>query len=208
MLVFVDVDTQNDFMNEDGALYVPKAENIKPVLRKLTEHAIENDILIIATADWHYGHEGELSPNGGPFPLHCMMNTPGAKKIKETSMDNTLAIPTDCAYDATPKRGQLVFQKQCYDVFAKEGGNNDLAPLLDRLGDVTAVVYGVATDYCVKAAVLGLLECEGVEKVYLVLDAIAGVDVQEGDSIKAVGEMTRAGAVTCTVYDVISGKIN
>ena len=207
MVVFVDVDTQNDFMNDGGALYVPKAEFIKPVLKQLTDYAVENNILVLATADCHYGHEEEFRVNGGPFPFHCMMRQPGADKIPETTIAGALDIPTDCAYDATPTKGQLIFQKQCYDVFAKTGGNDDFEKIFERIGETDVVVYGVATDYCVKAAVLGLLDTKGVGEVFLVIDAIMGVDVEEGDSVKALGDMIRAGALTCVAPQVTSGKI-
>ena len=205
MLVYVDIDTQDDFVNEDGALPVPGAKDIRPNLKALTNNAVSEEILILATADCHYGHEPELKINGGLFPNHCMMGTPGASNIPETCIEDGLVVPTDCRYDGSRKKGKLTFQKQCPDVFdQKSGGNKEFAKFLERTGNITAVVYGVATDYCVKAAVLGLLKAKGVKEVYLVTDAIASVDMEPGDGQKALDEMMAAGAIDCNTSQVLA----
>jgi nicotinamidase/pyrazinamidase len=54
-------------------------------------------------------------------------------------------------------------------------------------------VGGLATDYCVKQSVLDAIR-HGF-KVTVLHDAIAGVDVQPGDSERAIAEMRDAGAV-------------
>ncbi len=191
MLVFCDIDTQNDFMNEDGALYVPNAECIKPALKRLNDYAISHDIQVIKTKDVHFGGpaykdvEGELQINGGPFPNHCMCGTPGEKSIVETEND-----------DAN------VFRKHTYDVFAEKGGSDEIVKYLKDNEVMSAVVYGVATDYCVKAAVLGLLE-RGVE-VIVVRDAIAGVDSKSSDD--ALKEMEEKGAVISDLSAVTKGE--
>jgi nicotinamidase/pyrazinamidase len=61
-------------------------------------------------------------------------------------------------------------------------------------------VGGLATDYCVKNTVL-----DGIRrgfKVFLLVDAIKGVDVVEGDSQKAIEEMMSAGAEKVTVSNL------
>ena len=66
-----------------------------------------------------------------------------------------------------------------------------------------AVVYGVATDYCVKAAVIGMQQ-RGIQ-CYVVEDAIAGVSP---DSTKeAIWKMLEAGAKFVKTEDVLSGKV-
>ena len=51
--VFVDIDTQYDFISRDGALSVPGAEGIRRNLKTLTDYALKNGIKIIASADAH-----------------------------------------------------------------------------------------------------------------------------------------------------------
>ncbi len=90
MRIFYDVDTQNDFMNSNGALYVPGAESLKENIRLLTEYARAKKIKIAGSVDRHFGtekykeREGELHRWGGPFPDHCMVGTKGELKINET----------------------------------------------------------------------------------------------------------------------------
>ena len=49
-LVFVDVDTQRDFLEPDGALAIPGAEAILPNLARLTAFARRQGIPVLATA--------------------------------------------------------------------------------------------------------------------------------------------------------------
>jgi nicotinamidase/pyrazinamidase len=65
------------------------------------------------------------------------------------------------------------------------------------------VVYGVAADYCVKAAVLGL-RSRGC-RVEVVEDAIAPVDPKTGDL--ALAEMRAAGAELVDTETVLSGAL-
>ncbi|MEM3074061.1 MAG: isochorismatase family protein, partial [Nitrososphaerales archaeon] len=63
------------------------------------------------------------------------------------------------------------------------------------------LVGGLATDYCVKNTVL-----DGLKKgyrVFLLEDAVRGVDVKVGDSVRAVEEMVKSGAVKITLKDLL-----
>ena len=48
-LVFVDIDTQRDFLEPDGALFVPGSTEIVPNLARLTRFAREHGITVLAT---------------------------------------------------------------------------------------------------------------------------------------------------------------
>ena len=83
--------------------------------------------------------------------------------------------------------------KSGYSAF--EGHTADAMPLLADLRKRHIdhlYVGGLATDYCVKHSVLDALK-EGLQ-VTVLEDAIAGVDVEPGDSAAAIAEMLRAGA--------------
>lgn len=231
MKIFYDVDTQNDFMNENGALYVPDAELIKENLNILTSYALHNKVPLVGSVDRHFGtkeykdREGELQVNGGPFPNHCMDGTKGQEKIEEinfvrTFIENVLGTEKypdnitpsvynrNCVREAKqyqkirfPSVLPVFFEKQELDVFT----NPLFETFLKQAKVNQAVVYGVATDYCVKAAVLGMqdrnIQC------YVVEDAIKGVDVQPGDSEKAIEEMQQAGAKLVTLDQVLEDKL-
>lgn len=171
--IFYDVDTQKDFMNQDGALYVPDAELIKPNIVALTEYARSNRIPLLGSIDAHRVDDPEFNV----FPKHCVVGTEGQKKI------------------IAPQGREFYFEKQHYDVFT-----NPLAEKLLRKQRVEeAIVYGVATDFCVRAAVLGMQQ-RGVQ-CYVVEDAVKGVFP---DKTKiALEEMLAAGAKFVTTKQVI-----
>jgi nicotinamidase/pyrazinamidase len=77
---------------------------------------------------------------------------------------------------------------------AFEGTTAAGSSLLDDLrsrGVTRLVVGGLATDYCVRASVLDA-KAAGLDVIVLE-DAIAGVDVEPGDSARAIEEMKAAG---------------
>jgi len=186
-VLFWDVDTQRDFMDEDGRLAVPDAQGIVPNLRKLTRFAAEHQIPIVASADAH----GPDDPEFDEFGRHCVAGTPGQTKIEATCLDDCPTaqpgfLPEQVNALLNAKLGQLVIEKQELDVFA--------VPLADRvlsqLRPDRIYVYGVATEYCVQATVVGLLERD--YDVTVVRDAIRGIDPD--DASAALAEMEEAGA--------------
>jgi nicotinamidase/pyrazinamidase len=172
--VFVDVDTQIDFMFPAGALYVPGAERLLPAISKLNDYAVAHAIPLISTADAHT----ENDPEFRTWPPHCVAGTTGQLKPAETLVGE----------------GQTIVEKQALDVFS----NTDFLPLLDRLQADRYVVYGVATDYCVRCALTGLLATG--KPVTLVTDAIAAVNAEDG--ARAVAEFTARGGTLATLQEV------
>src|SRR5205085_6340725 len=88
-LLFWDVDTQIDFIQPEGKLYVPGAEEITESLRRLTKAATDVGILIVASTCAHQPGDAEFQQ----FPPHCLAGTPGQKKIPETLADESYVIP-------------------------------------------------------------------------------------------------------------------
>lgn len=195
--VFVDIDTQYDFISRDGALSVPGAEEIRGNLETLTDYAVNNGIKIVASADAHVPDDKEFEV----FPPHCVQNTPGQKKIEETTTAATMVLKNDASEIAQANQiedaDQILLEKQTYDVFT-----NPSAPgIFEAASGDEYIVYGVATDYCVKAAAIGLLE-RGYN-VTVVKDAIAAVTEQTGkESIALMEEM---GAAFKTTQEVVGG---
>jgi nicotinamidase-related amidase len=67
-----------------------------------------------------------------------------------------------------------------------------LAELLRERGVDSVTIVGLATDYCVKNTALGALR-EGF-RVTVDTEGVRGVDVQPGDSQRALDELRAAGA--------------
>jgi nicotinamidase/pyrazinamidase len=163
-IVFVDIDTQYDFIMPRGKLYVKHAEQIIPNLKYLTRIAENNDILIISSVDTHIKNDPEFKQ----FPGHCIKGSPGQRKIPETLLKEHVFIPQKILnrgqlFNKIKGRKQIIIEKNTYDAFV----NFNLLGLLRPFQ--AAFVYGLALDYCLKYAVSGLLQA-GLE-VNLIIDA-------------------------------------
>jgi nicotinamidase/pyrazinamidase len=166
-LVFVDIDTQRDFLEESGALYVPGSRSILPNLDRLSRMAAVRAIPVLATACYHSAEDAELSR----FPPHCMAGTEGQRRIPETERPDSVILPVGVRLDG-PLPPHLTLNKQEFDVFSRP----DAGELIARYDQAKPifVVFGVATDYCVRAAVEGLL-ARGC-RLAVVVDAIRAID--------------------------------
>lgn len=180
-VIFWDVDTQYDFMEADGKLYVPDAEQIIPNLKRLTDFAHGRGVRIVASADDHVPGHPELSDRPdwqNTFPPHCMRGTPGQKKIPETGLRDPLVIepaktdPKALADRVRAHRGDILFHKHRFDVFT----NENVLTVLDVLDPDDIVLYGVALDVCDKAAIEGLLERRPHTRLFAVTDAMKPID--------------------------------
>ena len=175
-ILFWNVDTQVDFMEPEGKLYVPGAEEIRPVLRKITDFARLEKIRVVNTCDYHYINSEELSKNPdfvSTFPEHCMAGSSGAEFIPETLPEFPIVIDWDAALGIFPeldnpeKYRNIVIRKDEFDVFA---GNPYTGQILNILNPEIVFVYGVTTNVCVDKAVTGLVDKN--VKVYVFEDAI------------------------------------
>ena len=122
-LLFWNVDTQFDFMNKEGKLYVPGSEEILPLLERITSFAKEADIQVVNTADHHFPNAKELSDTPdfiSTFPPHCMANTSGAAYVSETAPDKPAIIKWDTLYsdkeilELSISRNLIVFKESLY----------------------------------------------------------------------------------------------
>ncbi len=183
-LFFLDVDTQRDFMLSSGALYVPGAERIIPKLRRLFDFAKKNEITILSSVDAHAATDAEFQQ----FPPHCVRGTEGQRKLDETLLPRPLILPNKPVdrnlMEAVRKHQQIIVEKQTLDLFS-----NPVAERLLRALPPRAIVFGVTTEYCVKAACMGLRRL-GVHTA-VVDDAICALSPKAEK--EALDEMSRAG---------------
>ena len=193
--VFVDIDTQFDFMNPRGNLYVPDAEDIIDNIKKLFDYAKEHKIKILSSIDAHTVDDPEFNL----FPAHCVKGTPGNQKIEASTCNDNITIENreQEITESIMNHDQIIVESQTFDIF--ESTNTD--KIVKKLDAQNFVVFGVATDYCVKAAVLGLLK-RGYN-VSLVTDATTAITIKGEE--QSLNEMKDAGAVYTTTKDVIAG---
>ena len=191
-LAFFDVDTQVDFMEPTGKLYVPHAEKIIPHLAQLMAYAREHDIPVISSADAHAADDPEFKI----WPPHCVAGTHGQQRIKETLLPGALTVPMHAGAFNPPREWppQIIIEKDVYETSA----NPHFDAILKALGPRRFVVFGVATEYCVRADVLALRQYN--RPVEIVVDAIQAITEEGG--LKALAEMAAAGAERVKTADV------
>ena len=172
-LVFVDVDTQRDFLDPGAPLFVAGSEVIRPVLARLTAFAKANRVPIIATACAHEPGDREAD-----FPVHCVRGTQGQERVAETLEPGTMVVEPGSGAIPPFVPLHLTIQKRAYDVFSTPEAAAVFAIYAGH--QPTFVVYGVATDYCVRCVVDGLID-RGYP-VAVVVDAVRGVDPAQADA--------------------------
>jgi nicotinamidase/pyrazinamidase len=159
------VDIQGDFTTwkngslacvETDSVYVQKAEEATKALSNA-------GFPIFGTQDWHPGdhvsfftnHSGKkpfelIKINGRNqvlWPPHCVQGTENARVL----VDNNLFL-------AIVKKGQDK-NYDSYSGFKDDGGaETGMDQILKRNGVRKVVVYGIATDYCVKATAIDAVD--------------------------------------------------
>jgi nicotinamidase/pyrazinamidase len=170
------VDFQNDF-TPGGALAVAGGDEIAPRVNALAASADFD--LVVATRDWHPADHRSFREQGGPWPAHCVQGTPGADfhpAFDRSRVEDV--IDTGVTADA---EGYSGFEGTALESLLRERG-------IDAL-----TIVGLATDYCVKETAL-----DGLRQGFAVTvdgAGVRGVEVQPGDSERALEEIRAAGGV-------------
>lgn len=204
--IYIDVDTQYDFCDPAGALFVKGAVEAARVSAQLVARAVREGAPIVGSVDSHAHDAWEFATNDhrGPagekpnFPPHCVKGTRGWLKLEDTLADTFVFVPVDAATPRVPLGTRAVyFEKEVYSLFANPNAARWLATLC--AGEACEfVVFGVATDYCVRAAALDVLQwarsqpgAVASSTVALVEDAIAGVAPES--TARALDELRASG---------------
>ena len=172
------VDVQNDFC-PGGALGIRDGDRIVPVVNRL----MPLFPLVLTTQDWHPAGHCSFLEQGGIWPTHCVQNTPGAElhsALNQSGIDHYFFKAFTVDRDA-------------YSGFeGVDETGNQLHEWLRGEAITRLYIAGLATDYCVKATALDAIK-NGYE-VFVILDAIQAVNVNEKDDEKALDEMAARGA--------------
>jgi nicotinamidase/pyrazinamidase len=179
-VVFWDVDTQIDFMEPDGKLYVPGAEDLRANLGYLTGLGAERARLY-GSVDAHLPDDPEFID----WPEHCVYGTPGQRKVFETLVEGTLFVPSAKLTDKQVSevldyKGQVIFEKQDNDVRT----NLNVRHFMEVVKPSFVVLYGVVSEICVNQAVKFLAGDLGYATA-VVSDAIKELDISKENVCKA-----------------------
>jgi len=194
-IVFWEVDAQADFMLPGGKLYVPGAEKLLPNLRRLTDAARQGRVFLVSHGCYHTQDDPEFTS----FPPHCVKGTPGAQLVPEALAERVVTVPNEPTA-ALPvdlwQFQQILLEKQTLDIFQSRHAEE----LVERLGpEVEFVVFGVATEYCVRFAAKGLL-ARG-RRVSVVRDAIETLSSEDGK--RTIAELQALGAAFITTEQAL-----
>ena len=199
------VDVQADFTElKSGTLAVPGTDvqyikEVEAATRKLQQQGLP----VYFTQDWHPAdHVSFFTNNPGAEPMqvieingrtqamwppHCVQNTPGAEiLIAAEGSTKTVRKGMNTKYDS-------------YSGFADDGGRQtEMDSLLRKDGIKNLIIYGLATDYCVKATAI-----EAVAAGYKVI-LIEGLSkgVAPETTAQALEEMKTKGIIVKAELDM------
>jgi nicotinamidase/pyrazinamidase len=204
------VDVQGDFTTaKKGSLAVGGSDQAYlEQVNQATKDLKAAGLPIYATQDWHPANHMSFAANQAgkkPFeaiklsdgrtqvlwPNHCVQKTEGAK----------ILVPAALITQVVQKGKDPKFDS--YSGFKDDGGaKTELDDSLKKAGVKTLVVYGIATDYCVKATVIDGLKAG--YNVVVVQDLCRGV---APDTSKAAWQdMQKAGAKVWPSLDLSKVK--
>jgi nicotinamidase/pyrazinamidase len=199
------VDVQGDFTKfKNGSLAVEgTGEAFVKSVEENTMKLKTAGFPIYATQDWHpvnhasffTNHKGKkafdvIKLHGRDqvlWPPHCVQKTPGAELL----LDNKL-------FKAVVKKG-MDPEYDSYSGFQDDGGKKtEMDGILKKDGIKKIVVYGIATDYCVRATAMDAAAAG--YKVIMIKNLSRGVAPET--SQKAIDEMKAKGIIILDDLDL------
>jgi nicotinamidase/pyrazinamidase len=178
------VDMQYDFADPDGSLYVFEGEHTVPGIVNEIHAAHDAGATVVYTQDWHPESTPHFAKDGGLWPVHCVIDSPGAELVEGLPIVGPVVQKGSGRED-----GYSGFSVLNLDTGKTKG--TELSTILDENGVMSIVVVGLAGDWCVKATAI-----DGVKLGYDVtvpLSLTRMVELNPGDGDRAVQEMTDAG---------------
>ena len=198
-------DIQGDFTTwKQGSLAVPGTDetfvrDVESATRKLKEHGF----LIVATQDYHppdhisfaVNHPGKevfdvVKVDGRTqvlWPPHCVQGTENARILVDNDLLSAVVRKgTDARFES-------------YSAFRDDGGSSTgMDELLREHGVTALVIYGIATDYCVKATAIDAARAGFT--VIVVESLCRGVAVET--TAQALKQMEEAGINVAREFDL------
>jgi nicotinamidase/pyrazinamidase len=191
------IDVQPCFVT-GGALAVAGADAAYVSdVKRATKWLYQNGFLILGSRDYHPpDHISFASNHPGHNPFEVITLPDGRSQVLwpdhcvQTAGDSRELVDNNLFFELIKKGQDRNYDS--YSAFQDDGGaDTELHSILQALGVTHLVVYGIATDYCVKASVMDALALG--YSVVVVEDLIRGV--APDTSATAIAEMKAAGAV-------------
>jgi nicotinamidase/pyrazinamidase len=178
------IDVQNDFADPTGSLYVQGGEQVIPFINEQIAAAVKGGATVVYSQDWHPESTPHFAKDGGIWPVHCVAGTSGAEFHPD------LDVIEDAIFVKTGVGGEDGYS--AFNVRDPVTGAESSTGLADDLeGLTTAVVLGLALDYCVKETALDAARI--FDQTTVLADGTRAVDLQPGDGARAVAALVEAG---------------
>jgi len=171
------VDPQVDFL-PGGSLGVPQGDAVLAPINRLIDLYRTHALPVYVSRDWHPALHCSFAGQGGPWPVHCVASSDGARFAPGLQLADAVVVSKATTVDV-----------DAYSAFNGTG----LADTLRERGIRRVVVCGLATDYCVLNTVLDALAA-GFD-VLLATEAIRAVNVNADDGDLALQQMRERGAM-------------
>ncbi|MBI5443017.1 MAG: isochorismatase family protein [Deltaproteobacteria bacterium] len=168
------VDVQVDFC-PGGALPIPGGDEVVPVLNRWVAAAVAASVPVYASRDWHPRRHPSFASEGGPWPVHCLQDSPGA------SFHPELRLPPEALLVSKGTR----FDHDQPSAFDETG----LAAHLRRNRVERIWMGGLALDVCVLATALDARR----ERFEVCLIEGGSRPITEAGGEEALAELGRAG---------------
>ena len=198
--VTVDLNTQRDFCEGEGALPVTNLGEFIPALRRVIAWAKRNYAPVISSLHSHRPRELPEPDR----PVHCVDGSNGQRKVPFTvfplstrvEFDNTLSVPLDLFR----RYQQVMFRMRADDLL----GNPKADRFLTQLPTEEFVIFGNAIECSIKALALGLLARH--KNVTVVIDACGYWS--KGAADLALRQMAAKGARLITVDELSARRLS
>lgn len=186
------VDMQHDFADPTGSLHVAGGEELAGPIAAEIAAARAAGATVVFTQDWHPADTPHFAKDGGLWPVHCVMGTPGAAFVPGLLPDG--ADPADgpdpvLRKGSGPEDGYSAFS--VLDLREDRVHPTELAGLLTSRGVTDLVVVGLAGDWCVASTAEDGVRLGWPVTVPLALTRF--VELRPGDTDAAIARMRDAG---------------
>ncbi len=178
------VDMQHDFADPSGSLYVSGGDELLDGITAQIDGTLAAGGLVVYTQDWHPEHTPHFAADGGIWPVHCVVDSPGADFVPGLRVAGPVVRK-----GSGPEDGYSGFSVINLDTGVTVG--TELSTILDENGIMAITVVGLAGDWCVKATAI-----DGVALGYrttVPLSLTRFVELNPGDTETALAAMRTAG---------------
>jgi len=199
--IVLDIDTQWDLVMPEGAWPAPGAFGLIPNFERVSRYAHTYKLRRVATTQLLDPADPRFVDKGGDLPPHCLVGTPGARKIPGTQPTNPVVVANQAWSPADLKAHigeslEIIVETSGPDWMSNPGAAGILS------GVRNAIVFGVGGEGAVMVAVRSLL-AKGIT-VEVVRNAVALRSVEPEARERWEEEIQGSGARLIRDMDVMT----